>query len=129
MGKYSELESKDLKEQTQSLILELAIGDALGVPVEFKKRNTFKITDMTGFGTYNQPVGTWSDDTSLTLTLLEHLSEKLDLSNLMNKFKNYRSGYLRLYNKFGEWKNSSPEFQFLYTKRGVHFKNGQVIEI
>lgn len=87
MGKYSELESKDLKEQTQSLILELAIGDALGVPVEFKKRNTFKITDMTGFGTYNQPVGTWSDDTSLTLTLLEHLSEKLDLSNLMNKFK------------------------------------------
>lgn len=25
MGKYSELESKDLKEQTQSLILELAI--------------------------------------------------------------------------------------------------------
>lgn len=52
---------------------------------------------MTGFGTYNQPVGTWSDDTSLTLVLLEHLSEKSDLSNLMNKFKSYRNGYLTPY--------------------------------
>lgn len=97
MEKYTELESKELKEQTQALILGLAIGDALGVPVEFEKRNTFKITDMTGFGTYNQPVGTWSDDTSLTLVLLEHLSEKSDLSNLMNKFKSYRNGYLTPY--------------------------------
>ena len=97
MEKYTELESKELKEQTQALILGLAIGDALGVPVEFEKRNTFKITDMTGFGTYNQPVGTWSDDTSLTLVLLEHLFEKSDLSNLMNKFKSYRNGYLTPY--------------------------------
>ena len=33
MEKYTELESKELKEQTQALILGLAIGDALGVPV------------------------------------------------------------------------------------------------
>ena len=45
-------------------ILGLAIGDALGVPFEFKKRGTFLCTDMVGFGTHSQPKGTWSDDTS-----------------------------------------------------------------
>lgn len=45
----------------------LAVGDALGVPYEFRERGTFICDDMTGHGTYNQPVGTWSDDTSMTL--------------------------------------------------------------
>lgn len=36
-------------------IMGLVVGDALGVPVEFKKRDTYKVTDMTGYGTYNQP--------------------------------------------------------------------------
>ena len=40
-------------------IMGLVVGDALGVPAEFKKRDTYKITDMTGFGTHNQPPGTW----------------------------------------------------------------------
>ena len=31
-------------------IMGLVVGDALGVPVEFKKRDTFTITDMTGYG-------------------------------------------------------------------------------
>ncbi|MDQ7860412.1 ADP-ribosylglycohydrolase family protein [Peribacillus frigoritolerans] len=52
------------------------VGDLLGVPVEFKKRGTFTINDITGYGTYNQPPGTWSDDTSLTLCLIENLIEK-----------------------------------------------------
>ncbi len=45
----------------------LAIGDALGVPVEFRNRDTFKVEDMLEYGSHNQPKGTWSDDTSLTL--------------------------------------------------------------
>ncbi len=75
-----------LKEQIYSLIYGLAIGDALGVPVEFNERDSYHITKMEGYGTYNQPPGTWSDDTSLTLALVEHLSEKSDLSGLMDKF-------------------------------------------
>ncbi len=39
----------------------LAVGDALGVPVEFKQRDTYKVSDMLEFGTHNQPKGTWSD--------------------------------------------------------------------
>ena len=40
-------------------IMGLVVGDALGVPVEFRKRDTFAVTGMTGYGTYNQPPGTW----------------------------------------------------------------------
>ena len=77
-----------------STILGGAVGDALGVPVEFKKRDSFRITTMTGYGTYNQPKGTWSDDTSLTMCLIDNLIEKQDEYDLMQKFANYWSdGY------------------------------------
>lgn len=56
-----------------TLLLGIAVGDALGVPVEFKERGTFHIDRMCGYGTYNQPAGTWSDDTSLTLALVDAL--------------------------------------------------------
>ena len=29
--------------------------------------------DMTGYGTHGQPAGTWSDDTSMTLALIDAL--------------------------------------------------------
>jgi ADP-ribosylglycohydrolase len=41
------------------------VGDALGVPVEFQNRAAVQanpVSGMRGFGTYNQPPGTWSDD-------------------------------------------------------------------
>lgn len=45
----------------------LAVGDALGLPVQFEERGSFHVEKMTGYGTYNMAPGTWSDDTSLTL--------------------------------------------------------------
>ena len=92
MDKQENLES--LRTMISAVIYGLVVGDALGVPVEFEKRDTYSITDMVGYGTYNQPPGTWSDDTSLTLALMEHLGEKSDLSILMDKFVSYRDGYL-----------------------------------
>ncbi|WP_193438514.1 ADP-ribosylglycohydrolase family protein, partial [Streptococcus suis] len=85
------------KQQAQAVIYGLAIGDAIGVPFEFRERDTFTVKDMVGYGTYNLPAGTWSDDTSLTLALMEHLSEKSKLSDLMDKFVAYRNGYLTPY--------------------------------
>lgn len=73
----------------QSILLSTATADALGVPVEFKPRAYLKehpVTDMQEFGTYNQPKGSWSDDTSMTLCLAESIIEGLDLQNLANKF-------------------------------------------
>ncbi|MEK1832101.1 ADP-ribosylglycohydrolase family protein [Priestia megaterium] len=49
---------------------------------------------MTGYGTYNQPEGTWSDDTSLTMCLIDNLLEKQDEYDLMQKFESYwANGY------------------------------------
>jgi ADP-ribosylglycohydrolase len=73
-----------------STIVGGAIGDALGVPVEFKNRGSFRVTGMIGHGTYNQPKGTWSDDTSLTLCMMENLIEGGDEAALMKKFSEYR---------------------------------------
>ena len=92
MDKQENLES--LRTMISAVIYGLVVGDALGVSVEFEKRDTYSIIDMVGYGTYNQPPGTWSDDTSLTLALMEHLGEKSDLSILIDKFVSYRDGYL-----------------------------------
>ena len=92
MDKQENLES--LRTMISAVIYGLVVGYALGVPVEFEKRDTYSIIDMVGYGTYNQPPGTWSDDTSLTLALMEHLGEKSDLSILIDKFVSYRDGYL-----------------------------------
>ena len=69
-------------------IIGLVVGDALGVPFEFKKRDTFKAEKMTGYGTYNQPPGTWSDDSSLTLATVASIggTGKIDLADIMDNF-------------------------------------------
>ncbi|MBS9767668.1 MAG: ADP-ribosylglycohydrolase family protein [Flavobacteriaceae bacterium] len=70
-------------------IIGLAVGDALGLPVEFKSREELQenpLTDMRGYGTYHQPKGTWSDDTSLTLCLLDALNRGFDLKNIAENF-------------------------------------------
>lgn len=63
-------------------IIGFAIGDALGVPAEFKTRDELKknpIIDMIGNGTYYVPAGTWSDDTSMTLATIDSLIETQDI--------------------------------------------------
>lgn len=66
-------------EAIKSCILGHAVGDALGVPVEFQSREKLAanpVTDMRGFGTYDVPAGAWSDDTSMTLCALDALAQK-----------------------------------------------------
>lgn len=67
-------------------LLGLAVGDALGVPVEFESRSRRlqdPVLTMSGYGTHNQPAGTWSDDASLTFCLAETLAKsETDLINL-----------------------------------------------
>jgi ADP-ribosyl-[dinitrogen reductase] hydrolase len=60
-------------------LIGLAVGDALGVPVEFSNRSRLRrkpVTGMRGYGTHNQPPGTWSDDSSLAFCLAESLADK-----------------------------------------------------
>ncbi|MCX2431057.1 ADP-ribosylglycohydrolase family protein [Pedobacter sp. GR22-10] len=67
----------------------LAVGDALGVPAEFKSRTYLAehpVNGMEGFGTHNQPAGTWSDDSSLTFCLAESLCSGYNLQDMARKF-------------------------------------------
>lgn len=73
-------------------IFGFAVGDALGLPVEFMSRDQLKLKPMTGmrgFGSHLKPLGTWSDDTSLTLCTMDSLCEGLDYLDMMNKFLDY----------------------------------------
>ena len=70
---------KDTKMKDKILggIFGLAVADALGVPVEFQSRESLRrnpVTDMLGYGSHLQHPGTWSDDTSMTLCLLDSLA-------------------------------------------------------
>ncbi len=57
----------------------LAVGDAVGTTLEFKRRGSFKpITDMIGGGPFDLEPGQWTDDTSMALCLAESLIEKRD---------------------------------------------------
>ncbi|MGB3005830.1 MAG: ADP-ribosylglycohydrolase family protein [Chitinophagaceae bacterium] len=73
----------------KDILFGVAVGDALGVPVEFKSRQTIAqnpVTDMTGFGTYNLPAGTFSDDSSLAFCLAEALTEEFSLQKIGDNF-------------------------------------------
>ena len=87
-------------------IMGVVVGDALGCPVQFLMRDELKarglVTGMEGHGTYDMPVGTWTDDSSMTLAALDSIRELgvLDLEDVMTRFIDwYEDGD---YTPFGE---------------------------
>jgi ADP-ribosyl-[dinitrogen reductase] hydrolase len=86
-----------MKDKIMGGFIGLCVGDALGVPVEFKPRSYLKdnpVRDMIGFGTHYQPAGTWSDDSSLTFCLAESLCNGYDIYDIGDKFVQwYHKGY------------------------------------
>ena len=81
----------------------VAIGDALGVPYQFKNRDFFiknPVNQMQGYKTFNVPAGTWSDDTSLTIAALTSLSLGLNYYDMMTRFSQWY--YLGDYTPFGK---------------------------
>lgn len=78
----------------KDVLLGVAVGDALGVPVEFKSRRELlddPVTGVRGYGSHRQPPGTWSDDSSLTFCLAEMMCKKYDLQDLANRFVNWKT--------------------------------------
>ncbi len=72
-GALSVASSPDMEPLMETILLGLAVGDALGVPFEFMKRGTFEAKPLQGGGGHGQPAGTWSDDTALALALADAL--------------------------------------------------------
>ena len=72
-------------------IMGVVVGDALGCPVQFESREEVArhpVTGMRGYGTFNLPEGSWTDDSSLTIALLESIGRvgEIDLDDIMGNF-------------------------------------------
>lgn len=72
-------------------IMGVVVGDALGLPVQFKCREELEknpLKDMIGYGTFHMPEGSWSDDSSLTLAALASIREcnGINLEDIMKRF-------------------------------------------
>ena len=88
----------------KAVVIGHAVGDALGVPVEFMTREELKknpVTTMIGYGTYPVPKGAWSDDTSMSLCALDALGEgKINFDKVMVNFARWY--YQDLFTPTGE---------------------------
>lgn len=79
----------ELSERVLGAFFGHAIGDALGVPVEFIIRDELNRNPVIGFrefGTHNQPAGTWSDDTSLMLCTADAMCAGSGIGRIGEKF-------------------------------------------
>lgn len=77
------------RDRTIGGIVGLCVGDALGLPVEYRSRSYLRedpVDDMIGFGTHNQPPGTWSSNSSLALCTVESLTQGFSLPDLAARY-------------------------------------------
>lgn len=87
-------------------VMGLVVGDALGCPVQFLSREEIRrrgpVTGMEGYGTYNMPEGTWTDDSSMTLATMDSIinKKKIDPEDIMKNFVKWE--FEGDYTPFGE---------------------------
>lgn len=87
----TEMEIRDGHTENRALgaFVGLAVGDALGAPVEFCRRDTFEpVSEMLAGGYFKLPAGAWTDDTAMALCLAESLLQRpnLDKKDLLDRF-------------------------------------------
>ncbi|HIS50547.1 MAG TPA: ADP-ribosylglycohydrolase family protein [Candidatus Gallacutalibacter pullistercoris] len=108
-----------LRKQIRDGILGLAVGDALGVPVEFRIRERLKqnpVTGMRAYGTHNQPAGSWSDDTTMALCTLESLAKGVDYDDMMDRFCRWvDEGYMTPHGKLFDIGRTTRHALWLYS--------------
>ena len=83
-----------MKQKIYNTLYGAIVGDALGVPVEFKDRDYLKhkpVKDMFGYGTYGLPKGSWSDDSSMMLCLADSIGtlKGIDYDDIMKRFASW----------------------------------------
>ena len=72
-------------------VMGFIVGDAMGVPTEFCMREKLMqnpIKEMIGYGSHPVPAGSWSDDTSMTLALIDSITDEkgIDYDAIMKNF-------------------------------------------
>ena len=88
----------EVRDRMRGALIGLAVGDAVGTTVEFKRPGSFPpVTDMLGGGPFGLAAGEWTDDTSMALCLAESLIEKrgFDARDQMERYVMWkRDGHL-----------------------------------
>ena len=118
----------------KDILLGTAIGDALGLPIQFLEREVVAknpITTMEGLDQFNIPAGTWSDNTSLSFCLAESLCNGYDLNDIINKFtkwmyedywtpanETFDINYINYFTIVNLRNNGSPHVAGIDNKRG-----------
>jgi ADP-ribosyl-[dinitrogen reductase] hydrolase len=80
------------KDKALGSFIGLAVGDALGAPVEFKEPGEFEpVTDYRTGGVWRLPLGYWTDDTSMAICLAKSIldTDTIDHVNLLEYFSRW----------------------------------------
>ncbi len=75
-------------------LIGLAVGDAMGVPlqsIERKRLFNDPVTSMIGYGSYDVPEGVWSTYTSMTLATMDSIIKcgKINFDDMASRFCNF----------------------------------------
>lgn len=103
-----------------------AIGDAIGVPYAFKSRYALKNVEikMIGYGTHDQPMGTYSDDTALMMATLDTMNKGYSLKELFGNLKSwYYKGTYAIENKIFDISTTTKKFLTLPFNPNVELKD------
>lgn len=78
-----------MKNNIDGAIMGAVVGDAIGLPFEFKNRNEIKKRDIRRQkirGYHNQPIGTWSDDSSMIFCTMESMLKGYNIKDIGDTF-------------------------------------------
>ena len=109
----------------KSGIMGQIVGDALGLPVQFRPRedrDLDPVTDMRGYGAFDMPPGSWSDDSSLILATMDGLAASLKKEErLENLSLNEIIDYEIIMKNFSRWLNKGEftPYGFAYDVGGA----------
>lgn len=116
----------DKQEIIKNCIFGLAVGDALGVPYEFMRRDQTQAVDLTNMKSYGyfhkQPAGAWSDDTAMTLASMDSITRSRGFApdNMMAAFQDwYQNGAYPPPEKHSELAEQSI---MLYGRRRTYYQ-------
>lgn len=65
-------------------IIGMAVGEAMGIPVDFIERDKMlenPVLEMKEYGTFNKSVGTWASDTALCLATMDSITNCYGISS------------------------------------------------
>lgn len=83
-----------IRNRALGALVGLAVGDALGTTLEFKRRDSYQpLTDIVGGGPFRLAPGQWTDDTAIALALADSLitDPAIDAYDLMRRFCDWRA--------------------------------------